>query len=67
MLRNYLKVALKVFWRHKYFTVVNLLGICTTLVAAIIATMILDMQIGEVTGNAIRRRSTTTELCISRE
>ena len=51
MLRNYLKVALKVFWRHKYFTVVNLLGICTTLVAAIMATMILDMQIGEVTGN----------------
>ena len=51
MLRNYLKVALKVFWRHKYFTVVNLLGICATLVAAIIATMALDMEIGEVTGN----------------
>ena len=52
MLRNYFKVALKVFWRHKYFTVVNLLGICSTLVAAIVAAMILDMEIGEVTGNA---------------
>ncbi len=52
MLRNYLKVALKVCWRHKYFTVVNLLGICTTLIAAITATMILDVQIGEVTGNS---------------
>ena len=51
MLRNYIKVALKVFWRHKYFTGVNLLGICSTLVAAITAAMILDMQIGEVTGN----------------
>ena len=51
MLRNYLKVALKVFWRHKYFTGVNLLGICSTLIAAITATMVLDMQIGEVTGN----------------
>lgn len=51
MLRNYFKVALKMFWRHKYFTVVNLLGICTTLVAAIVAAMILDMEIGEVTGN----------------
>ena len=52
MLRNYVKVALKVFWRHKFFTGVNLLGICATLVAAIIATMALDMEIGEVTGNA---------------
>ena len=52
MLRNYVKVALKVFWRHKFFTGVNLLGICATLIAAITATMILDMEIGEVTGNA---------------
>ena len=51
MLRNYFKVALKVFWRHKYFTVVNLLGICSTLIVAITATMILDVQIGGVTGN----------------
>lgn len=51
MLRNYFKMALKVFWRHKYFTVVNLLGICSTLIVAITATMILDVQIGEVTGN----------------
>ena len=52
MLKNYLKVALKVFWRHKFFTGVNLLGICATLIALITATMILDMEIGEVTGNA---------------
>ena len=52
MLKNYVKVSLKVFWRHKFFTGVNLLGICTTLIALITATMILDMEIGEVTGNA---------------
>ena len=51
MLRNYFKVALKMFWRHKYFTGVNLLGICSTLIVAITAAMILDMEIGEVTGN----------------
>ncbi len=52
MLKNYVKVALKVFWRHKFFTGVNLLGICSTLIASITATMILDMEIGQVTGNA---------------
>ena len=52
MLKNYVKVALKVFWRHKFFTGVNLLGICSTLIVLITATMILDMEIGEVTGNA---------------
>ena len=52
MLKNYVKVALKVFWRHKFFTAVNLLGICSTLIASITATMILDMEIGQVTGNA---------------
>ena len=52
MLKNYVKVALKMFWRHKFFTGVNLLGICTTLIALITATMILDMEIGEVIGNA---------------
>ena len=34
MLKNYVKVALKVFWRHKFFTGVNLFGICFTLVVA---------------------------------
>ncbi len=52
MLKNYAKIALKVFWRHKFFTAVNLLGICATLVLAITATMILDMEMGRAIGNA---------------
>lgn len=52
MLKNYIKIALKVFWRHKFFTAVNLLGICTTLVASIMATLIFDMEVGRVIGNA---------------
>ncbi len=52
MLRNYIKIALKVFWRHKFFTGVNLLGICATLIASITATMILDMKIGQLIRNA---------------
>ena len=30
MLKNYIKIALKVFWRHKFLTGVNLFGICFT-------------------------------------
>lgn len=52
MLKNYVKIALKVFWRHKFFTAVNLLGICATLILAIVATTILDMEMGQVIGNA---------------
>lgn len=52
MLKNYIKIALKVFWRHKFFTAVNLLGICTTLVVSIMATLIFDMEVGRVIGNA---------------
>ena len=37
MLKNYLKVALKVFWRHKFLTGVNLFGICFTLVVLMLA------------------------------
>ena len=52
MLKNYVKIALKVFWRHKFFTAVNLFGICVTLIASITAMMILDMEMGRVMGNA---------------
>ena len=52
MLKNYVKVALKVFWRHKFFTAVNLLGICSTLIVSIMATILFDLELGRVTGNA---------------
>ena len=48
MLRNYLKVALNVFWRHKFFTVVNLFGICFTLVVLMVAAAFIDQQVGPV-------------------
>ena len=48
MLRNYLKVALKVFWRHKFFTAVNLFGICFTLVVLMVAAAFIDQQVGPV-------------------
>ena len=46
MLKNYIKIALKVFWRHKFFTAVNLLGICFTLVVLIAAVALIDQQTG---------------------
>ena len=46
MLKNYIKIALKVFWRHKFFTAVNLLGICFTLVVLIAAVAFIDQQTG---------------------
>ena len=48
MLRNYLKVALKVFWRHKFFTAVNLFGICFTLVVLMVAAAFVDQQVGPI-------------------
>ena len=48
MLRNYLKVALKVFWRHKFFTAVNLFGICFTLVVLMVAAAFIDQQVGPI-------------------
>ena len=48
MLKNYVKVALKVFWRHKFFTGVNLFGICFTLVVLMLAAAFIDQETGPV-------------------
>lgn len=42
MIRNYLKVALKVLARRKFFTFISLFGICVTLVVLMVATAMLD-------------------------
>jgi putative ABC transport system permease protein len=42
VLRNYLKIAFKVFARRKFFTFVSLFGISFTLVVLMVATAILD-------------------------
>ena len=48
MLRNYIKIALKVFWRHKFLTAVNLFGICFTLVVLMVAAASIDQEVGPV-------------------
>ena len=48
MLKNYIKIALKVFWRHKFFTAVNLFGICFTLVVLMVAVTFFDQEVGPV-------------------
>ena len=48
MLKNYVKVALKVFWRHKFFTGVNLFGICFTLVVLMLAVAFIDQETGPI-------------------
>ena len=48
MFRNYVKIALKVFWRHRFFTAVNLFGICFTLVVLMVAAAFIDQQVGPV-------------------
>ena len=48
MLKNYVKIALKVFWRHKFFTGVNLFGICLTLIVLIMATVAFDQEVGPI-------------------
>src|SRR5215203_1415721 len=55
MIRNYLKVALKVLARRKFFTFISLFGICITLVVLMVATAMLDQVFApgapEVRGN----------------
>lgn len=46
MLKNYVKVAFKVFLRRKFFTFVNLLGICGTLVVLLLAAAEKDRRFG---------------------
>ena len=42
MLRNYLKMALKVLARRKFFTFISLFGISITLLVLLVATAMLD-------------------------
>jgi putative ABC transport system permease protein len=46
MLRNYVKVALKVFLRRKFFTAISLFGISFTLLVLMVATAMLDHAFG---------------------
>ena len=46
MLRNYVKIAFKVFARRKFFTLVSLFGISFTLVVLMVATAVLDHTFG---------------------
>lgn len=46
MLKNYLKIAFKVFLRRKFFTFVSLFGICFTLAVIVAAAAYLDCFIG---------------------
>src|SRR5215470_14330332 len=55
MIRNYLKIALKVLLRRKFFTFISLFGVSLTLVVLLVATAMLDHvfspQAPEVLGN----------------
>lgn len=42
MLKNYLKLAIKVLLRRKFFTFISLFGICLTLLVLIVATALID-------------------------
>lgn len=42
MLKNYLKTAIKVLLRRKFYTAISLFGICVTLVVLIVASALLD-------------------------
>jgi putative ABC transport system permease protein len=42
MIRNYLKIALKVLLRRKFFTFISLFGVSLTLVVLLVATAMLD-------------------------
>jgi putative ABC transport system permease protein len=46
MLKNYLKIALKVFLRRKFFTFISLFGISFTLIVLMVGTAILDHIFG---------------------
>ncbi len=46
MLKNYLKIALKVLLRRKFFTFVSLFGISFTLIVLLVATAMFDHEFG---------------------
>lgn len=62
MLKNYLKIAFKVFLRRKFFTFVSLFGICLTLTALLVAAAIFDNTVGayppEVNADRVLKVST---------
>jgi len=49
MLLSYLKLAWRVLWRRKFFTLVSLFGISFTLVVLIVATAVLDHVFAPIT------------------
>jgi len=42
MLKNYLKIAFKVFLRRKFFTFISLFGISLTLIVLVVAVALFD-------------------------
>ncbi len=62
MLKNYLKIAFKVLWRHKLFTFISLFGISFTLLILIVIASFVDHTFGpiEPETNLNRTLSVTT-------
>jgi len=48
MLKNYIKIAIKVMLRNKLFTFISLFGICFTLLFLILITAAVDYSFGPV-------------------
>ena len=46
MLKNYLKIAFKVFLRRKFFTFISLFGIALTLIVLVVAAALWDHVFG---------------------
>ena len=59
MFVNYLKIAIKVLLRRKFFTVVSLFGISFTLVVLMVATAVLDHVIAPLPPEVHQDRTVT--------
>ena len=46
MLRNYLKIALRNFWKHKGFSALNLLGLTVGLATCLLITLYVTNELG---------------------
>ncbi|NQU27099.1 MAG: ABC transporter permease [Candidatus Marinimicrobia bacterium] len=68
MLKNYLKTAIKVLWRHKLFTFISLFGISFTLLILVVATSFVDHIFGPVAPEKKldRTLSVTTAVLVSK-
>ena len=55
MLKNYLKIALKVLVRRKFFTFISLFGISFTLVVLMVVTAMLDHMLAPMAPERKRR------------